>query len=583
MSTTTTNNNCITQEYFDELCLENLEIFEGTEEEAVQETVTQLQASSSSSSQLQHLTLTFPSSSNVAIRARMAQFQAALAQLAERDSHTVLPEQQPLQTIHEALIVQDEQEQDSSLLMMAHLFLVEDGFSILLGTTFVRAAANNHNNETAAAAVSMDLVLDILLSSAWSQQRQPKFIFRNALQIAMPRAMPAWMEQYSRCCCHNSQQQQQQQLQLLKLAYHSVWRCEANKKLWMKCRRVGDEDSNKTKKSSFASLLLDTLQQVTTTTDAPAANHETNTAIGAQVCQILTTLCTFDDFRTADSDGDAARHPVVQSGHAHVQVLAEQGAVATVHAFLLSSQQQAQASTAAIAATAVSALRALAIQDDVVQNMVAVGVLETARRLLQSNDDNDNDPTLPTAVLGLMRNVAANDDIKTTLCLGSKKVTSVVPYLVRAMQNHPAAALLQEHACGLIAAMALRKPQNAEFLIATPAAVHVEVVRAMRRHPDAVALQRQAALAIRNLVSRASPAVKASVLEDNNNCQVEETLRHVAGKHLACQDEVYAALRDLGLSVSSVHVQQHDDGKVTVQQGRQMFGERNPNFRPVFD
>ena len=155
----------------------------------------------------------------------------------------------------------------------------------------------------------------------------------------------------------------------------------------------------------------------------------------------------------------------------------------------------------------------------------------------------------------------------------------IVDLVVQAMRDHPTAVLLQEHACGLTAALALRHPANAAVLV-SQAQIPVAIVAAMRRHPDAVPLQRQAALAIRNLVSR-SPELRGPVLD---MAPTEEALRHVAGKLLACQDEVYAALRDLGLPVTSMHVQHDDDGKVTVRQGRQMFGEEhNPNFRAVYE
>ena len=76
-ATATAQVNRITQEYYDEICLENVDVFDLTPEEAVQETEQQLQQSSSggaasslslsSSSQqqllLDHLSRTFPTSS----------------------------------------------------------------------------------------------------------------------------------------------------------------------------------------------------------------------------------------------------------------------------------------------------------------------------------------------------------------------------------------------------------------------------------------------------------------------------------------------------------------------------------------
>jgi hypothetical protein len=223
-------------------------------------------------------------------------------------------------------------------------------------------------------------------------------------------------------------------------------------------------------------------------------------------------------------------------------------------------------------------LRAMAIQDDVVRSMVKVGVIDSAAKvLLQAVDVSHQglpQEVLVTSLLGFFRNVSANDDVKTTLCNG--KYRSIVHCVLQAMNIFRTSVLLQEHGCGLIAAMALRKPKNAASLIS--AGAHMSIVAAMRQHVTSVTLQRQAALAIRNLVSR-SPQLRSIVL---NECDAEMALRTIAGKHLACQDEVYAALRDLGLEIRSIHVLRSDDGTLTVQESRPMFGERNPNFRPEF-
>ena len=67
-----------------------------------------------------------------------------------------------------------------------------------------------------------------------------------------------------------------------------------------------------------------------------------------------------------------------------MQQLAEHGAVRTVHRFLQSSFATDNKNDRAVVVqiAAVSTLRSLAIQDDVVQSMVAEGVLDTACRLL---------------------------------------------------------------------------------------------------------------------------------------------------------------------------------------------------------
>ncbi|KAL7564067.1 hypothetical protein ACA910_006969 [Epithemia clementina (nom. ined.)] len=221
------------------------------------------------------------------------------------------------------------------------------------------------------------------------------------------------------------------------------------------------------------------------------------------------------------------------------------------------------------------------------------------------------------AIVGLFRNVCANDDIKTLLCLGSGSCNSsstnasfappsIVEPLVQVMTAYPQHALLQEHGCGTIAAMALRKPYNAQVLVLHHQ-VHVPILQAMRNHPKCATLQRQAALALRNLVSRDytySNSSSAPGDEQEQQLQqqplrpilsqagAEQVLLQIAAQHASCQDEVYAALRDLGIQgVGMVNVHRDEDtGQVTVKR-TEMFGEAQQhgglgsvsNFRPVYD
>ena len=70
----------ITQEYFDELCIENFELFEMNDTtEAVQETLVQIHRLSASSGRsdtgsTKHLTLTYPDEFGRDVRARLVGF-----------------------------------------------------------------------------------------------------------------------------------------------------------------------------------------------------------------------------------------------------------------------------------------------------------------------------------------------------------------------------------------------------------------------------------------------------------------------------------------------------------------------------
>ena len=279
----------------------------------------------------------------------------------------------------------------------------------------------------------------------------------------------------------------------------------------------------------------------------------------------------------------------------------------------------------------------MAIQNQVVQSMVTVGLLHQACRTFHhlvvalatttagtatttttNNHTVVNTATPPpawtvdtlVALVGLFRNMSANDEIKTMLCLGrssdstttnNNEVMSIVPSLVHVMTTPSHPPLLQEHACGTIAAMALRQPRNAQFLVVTHA-VHVAIVQVMQRHASSAPLQRQAALALRNLVSRDKLLTNvASVESEGQQSQpqpqplgplllqagAQQALLQYAAPHASCQDEVYAALRELGVQgISMVHHVRVVDSSGTEQvvvQPTPQFGAVASNFRPVYE
>lgn len=261
--------------------------------------------------------------------------------------------------------------------------------------------------------------------------------------------------------------------------------------------------------------------------------------------RLLSVLCKFDDFREAKG-----MEPIVSSAHDHVLEFAQRGAVPILYKLATSDVSPI------LLESTLSALRVLAIQDTIVQSMVAVGVLDLVETTLYSEN-------CAGATLGLIRNLCANDEVKTTLCNAS-----ILRGMLAAMEGGN--AIVQEHACGTMAAMALRKPRNA-VLIVEQHGGHLHILAAMRQH--GILVKRQGALALRNLASR-SPALKEVLLDAG----AEEVLRE-AGKHQGCVDEAYAALRDLGCSVQVLQVKENGN---TVERTR-MFGDSKPNFRPVFE
>jgi hypothetical protein len=454
--------------------------------------------------------------------------------------------------------------------------------------------------------------------------KQHMWQHRRALQQIMPAHMVTWLQLYQVVLSNvvelpdaHEQTRAPQRLLLLQnllvLGHCAIQQCERNKQIWTRLQLPdqqegegdGDGSTNSKNIRSLLELLLDTVDGVhehlstCTAADNDSCAGEEWYTVARTVGRFLTSLGTFEESSalpapTADANAPEQGTPVVASAHATVLAMSELGAVHKLLALCRDCPNEP---------AVVTTLRCMAIHDSIVQTMVAGGVLEIVRACFVNNNDNDGDKNddndqdtndtedadtnaaavkqwaLRTAVIGLVRNLCANDEIKSTLCGGRQ---SIVQELIAIMNSTfrdktgVSHALLLEHACGTIAAMALRISRNAQFLVKLGAAD--EIVRAMNKYPDKVALQRQAALAIRNIVSRSTDLCPA-VLQAG----AQVALTTIAARHQGCQDEVYAALRDLGVHVT-MRVAEQDDvtGKMVLRQ-REMFGERTPHFRAVFD
>lgn len=170
----------------------------------------------------------------------------------------------------------------------------------------------------------------------------------------------------------------------------------------------------------------------------------------------------------------------------------------------------------------------------------------------------------------LLRNLAGNDSVKTSLC-----TVPTLGLLLDAMSAggpHAKDASMAEHVIATFAAMALRVPTNCERILGCGGAR--AITGALRRFPDVVPLQRQCCLCVRNLVGR-SPELREKLLEDD----MEGLLRR-AGGISGSVDAAFAALRDLGLEVEMVTV---DSVTGEVRKGVEMFGEVQSGFRAVYD
>jgi hypothetical protein len=351
-----------------------------------------------------------------------------------------------------------------------------------------------------------------------------------------------------------------------------------------------------------------------------------------EACRLLASLCRYDDFRDVAGPG-----PNTSSAHDHAVEFHRAGAstlLIGIARVAFSSPDggfpgdgaEATSSLTSVAderlaSAALTALRVMAVNDEIIQTMVALGVLpittEALRRVAASDAAGGDDRVrgrkqrFAAAALGLLRNLCGNDEIKTNLCLGSSATSdrssksatsSVLPHVIRAMQVFPSTALVQEHACGTLAAMALRRAANARAIFNADGPRLV--ITAMKRHDGNVNVQRQGALAIRNIVSRLlrdlggsddarenstidyaeaggiGDDMRSSIRDAFFELGAEDVLRNIAGRHQGSVDEAYAALRDLGCRVSLVKFNADDAGFSRTM----MFGEKNNmSFRPVYE
>uniref|UniRef100_A0A6T7JX00 Armadillo repeat-containing protein 8 n=1 Tax=Attheya septentrionalis TaxID=420275 RepID=A0A6T7JX00_9STRA len=409
-------------------------------------------------------------------------------------------------------------------------------------------------------------------------------------------------------------------MDLLRLGYVSCRNCERNK--------VGFVRSNKkTKRHNVSGGVSVAAQVLRLVVPLP----EELVALRTESCRMLSVLCRFDDFR---SNSSAEQHGMnVSSVHDHVLEFYRAGTIPTLHRITLDALEPlndgsvSSSERVGLAAAALTATRVLAVNDEIVQALVAVGTLSTTRLALEAGvvleneeDDCTNNETtkafkvrkyqkqlLAAGALGLIRNLCGNDEIKTTLCLGSSDdpTTSVLPSVLLAMRQYRTSSSIQEHGCGTLGAMALRRPPNCLRIIDLDGPR--EILTAMRQHPNSVIVQRQGCLAVRNLVSRlverypsgeeAREAAAASAGVAGVNIRdvfldlgAEQVLQSIAGRHQGSVDEAYAALRDLGCTVSllkfdsdSIEQSRASGGSVQVKARPAMFGEVKSNFRPVYD
>lgn len=496
----------ISQELFDETLLENEEVFDLAPDEALQETIEQFEKSNQS---MQHLSVTHPrSDTGISERFERQAFTHDLNLLGQ-----CVKEDGVIEIIAGTLEALVRLRETCTSLVCLGLLEQQNGLCTLLSLLNVvqdEGDLQDAQNATILAHTSQCLI-KILTKTKTSQRDLSKAVLAKPLlqlRWTMDDDLIILVLNLLQACCQKN---------------------ETNKKAW-----IAPRDS--------LTRLVAVLKQTN--------NHD----VAVAWCSFVIVLCRFDDFRDSNAAG-----PTIASSHDTVLELSRCGLV-----LILKDWTDRAADNEILLPKLLTTLRVMAVHDDIVQSMVAVGLLETAMNILASSQGED----LLTATIGMLRNVSANDEIKSTLCKSSLLVS-----ISQIAERYPEQPLLQEHICGLLGAMALRKPKNASRILQHDGARIV--LSAMKRHSSNTVLQRQGALAIRNFASRATPEEKQLILDTLN----AETILQYAGRHGGSVDEAYAALRDLGCKATKTTY--HADGTVSTQP--EMFGEVQSTFRAVYD
>ena len=633
----------ISQNLFDETLLENQDVFEYTDEEAVKETIDeflQQQQSQSQSSQLnhsqhhrfEHISLTHPSSvegkRDRDIQNRFVEsLDAASPNIAAATSILRELQQQPTDSApktddantDDCGGISNNNNNRTRLLSLWFLILQNKLWS-KLAENYNATNAENNSNTTLLIEFFVTLFPDSSLSlhplardlkraiaPFWFENHQGSNkeekdggasnstwfrIFENSLDVINNDNKVAFsLAQLARNLCNG---------------------CEDNKKSFVKasllrCRQRDDRNG--------LGLLMDCLGESSSAPPSPSS------ASVREICRLIAVLSKFQplaepsESACTPEEPQTGGAPVVSSAHANVKEFHRTGAVPRLHRISRESLQglkktQEKNITAhqnqELLCESLAALRAMAIDNDIVQNMIALGILDTVRDALDvivqvaistQDESSSSKLGLATATLGLVRNLSANDEVKTTICksslpsilqvmqhyLNDDKKSSLLlsqessksPHSSRRTKGH---AILQEHACGILAAMALRQPQNAHAIVEEGG--HVLIFQAMRAFPDKVTLQRQGCLAVRNIASRLA---RQSYDEDKIkllDAGAEDVLQNIAGKHPASAEEAYAALRDLGCDPQMFQLDKYGN---TTRSMTEAFGSVKSNFRPVYE
>ena len=566
----------ISQDLFDETLLESQELLETTDEDAVAEAISELQSSHGGKIGLDHLSLTHPHSvQGKHERLRRNEFVVAVKAGEFPRARSFAEPQQKSDDASNAVESGIRAEKKKSLFVCQTLLLHEDLLPSLFSLFEINGEAQNDSIQS-----SIEFLAAMLRQTT---------IATPAIQSRMTDPIKRhWFRLYN--------EYPTLRIGLVRWARLSCNSCEVNKKAFVQTGisyRTGEAKKNGL--DLILGSLPDHLCFASNESSHADGKENTNqaTSLEQQELKLVNEICLLISilgrFQTSEETrqphkshlgGKQQEEPLVSSAHANVLEFYRCHAVPKLHRLaeeMLNSKQNVCGYVNIDLTTSIlSALRVMAIDNDIVQSMVAVGILETAEASLltfssYSNTEDmesgmEHSSALASSTLGLLRNLCANDEIKNNVC--KRSLLSIL----HTMELHASNHTVQEQGCGILAAMALREPLNAKAIIAANGPHFI--IQAMLSFPAKVPLQRQGALSLRNLASRLSAGEKNVLLD----CGAENVLRGVTARHQGSIEEAYAALRDLGCEVLMYNIDENGNA-----QGTQVFGQVQSNFRPVYD
>lgn len=194
-----------------------------------------------------------------------------------------------------------------------------------------------------------------------------------------------------------------------------------------------------------------------------------------------------------------------------------------------------EGSNSSILVSACSALKALAVNDEICRSISENGGIDATLQCIDDSSEH-NDKILARASCSLLSKLAGSDANKNTIV--QKGGLNKLMKLSSRFSEDP--SVLQE-VMSIVAVLSLRSPENAARAI--EAGAGDLAIQAMKKFPASYQMQRQSCLMIRNLVVR-NPENRTLLLGNG----IEKLIRKAKGSHESCKDAAAAALRDLGLN-----------------------------------